>query len=558
MKISSIPQLYRDLNRSIAIIGVLSRYGLADWIQRLDLDFAKGLFKDQQGNRLADLSLETRVRMALMELGPTFIKFGQILSTRPDLVGPRMANELTALQEDAPADPPHVVRATMLAELGRPLEMFFAQFSDVPIASASIGQVHEAVLLDGRDVVVKVQHDRIRQRVHVDLEILAGMAELAAGVPELQPYRPRETVAEFQRSLLRELDFGREERNLQEFGRNFAEDTTVKFPAPISELCTPRVLTMQRLRGIKLGQVGQLQQAGYDLQDLARRGAEAFLKMIFEHGFYHADPHAGNLLVLDGGVIGILDCGMVGRVDEPLREQIEELLLAIYGRDPGQLKDVVMRIGQVPSGVDTASLQYDLSEFVSHYVNVPLDRLDLSTLLNEMTELLRQYHILLPPALSMLVKSLIMLEGTGRLLHPRLSLTEMAAPFQKRLLWQRFSPARQIKRFMHIAREWERLGTRLPRQITDLLDQAQAGRVEVHLEHHGLEPSVNRLVIGLYASALFVGGALMMSFEAGPLFLRTSVLGLLAIVTSGVLGFRVFWAIRRSGQLNRQSSPDDR
>lgn len=558
MKISSIPQLYRDLNRSVAIVGVLSKYGLADWIQRLELDFAKGLFKDRDGNRLADLSLETRIRMALVELGPTFIKFGQILSTRPDLIGPHLANELTALQEDTPADPAEVVRKILEDELGQSLGVYFEEFCDTPMASASIGQVHEARLTDGRNVVVKVQHDKIQERIRVDLDILAGMAELAEAVDELRPYRPRETVAEFQRCLLRELDFGREERNLIEFANNFKGDPQVHFPAPISELCTGRILTMERLRGIRLGRIAELEKAGYDLQEIAKRGAEVFLKMIFEHGFYHADPHAGNLMVLDGGVIGVLDCGMVGRVDEPLREQIEELLLAIYARDAVQLRDVVMRIGQVPHSVDTTALQYDLAEFVSHYVNVPLERLDLSKLLTEMTELLRQYHILLPPPLAMLVKSLIMLEGTGRMLHPRLSLTEMVSPFQQKLLWQRFSPSRQFKKLYHTAREWERLATRLPRQIGDLLDQAQAGRVEVHLEHHGLEPAVNRLVMGLFASAIFVGGSLMTTRDVPPLLFGHSILGIAALMTSIVLGFRVFWAIRRSGRLDRQASPPRR
>src|SRR4051794_15462541 len=221
MKISTIPQLYRNVNRWGEFLSILSKYGLADGISRLDLDFAKGFFKDRGGEALARQTPETRIRLALVELGPTFIKLGQILSTRPDLVGVQLAAELTHLQSEVRADSPEVIRATIESELGESVELLFADFEDTPIASASIGQVHRARLLTGERVAVKVQHRGIEETIRVDLEILAGFAQLAERVPEFACYQPCSTAAEFQRILRRELDFGREERNMQQFSHDF-------------------------------------------------------------------------------------------------------------------------------------------------------------------------------------------------------------------------------------------------------------------------------------------------------------------------------------------------
>src|SRR5262245_40992367 len=365
MKLSTIPQLARHANRLREVVTILSKYGLADWISRHEYEFAKGLFKARDGAVLVDGTTETRIRRALTDLGTTFIKVGQILSTRPDLAGPALAAELSSLQCDAPADPPATVRSTVEAELGGPLEDRFADFDVKPLASASIGQVHKARLKDGQPVVVKVQHRGIENKIRTDLEIFLGMAELAEHVPDWRRYRPRATAQEFQRTLLRELDFCREERHLQQFASNFANDKTVRFPAPYPELSTSRVLTMELLEGIKLVEPDRLKAAGHDLEQIARRGAQVYLEMIFRDGYYHADPHPGNILVLADGAIGMLDCGMVGRLDERMRDQIEEMLLAIVGGDPARLTAIITRIGLVPPELDHAGLGNDVADFLS-------------------------------------------------------------------------------------------------------------------------------------------------------------------------------------------------
>ena len=552
MKITSIPQIYRHVNRWREILSILSKYGLADWLSHVDIELAKNLLKNQQGEALARQSRERRIRLALVELGPTFIKLGQILSTRADLVGRELADELSHLQDNAPADDPAVIRAIISTELGKSVDDLFEQFDEVPLASASIGQVHQARLKTGERVAVKVQHAGIERKVEIDLEVMAGLAQLAERLPDMAVYRPRSTVAEFQRILRRELDFEREERNMLEFGRQFAGDATVRIPAPFPELCSRRVLTMDLLEGVKVSNTTRLREAGFDLQEVAQRGADMYLKMIFDHGFYHADPHPGNLMILPGNVLGLLDFGMVGRLDDQLREDFEGMLLAIVGRDATQLTTIIARMGQTPPDLDFAGLSLDVAEFVSHYGNQPADQLNLGEMLNEMTDMIRRHQIMLPSRVALLLKVFVMLEGTSRLLHPKFSLLEVMRPHQKKMFLRRVSPARQLKKMRRIYFDLEHLIEVLPRRVLDIMQQFESGKLDVHLDHRGLEPSVNRLVLGMLSSAIFLGSALLLSHKVAAPLWDISIPGTLGCMVSVAMGLRVLWAIRKSGNLDRR------
>jgi ubiquinone biosynthesis protein len=551
MKISTIPHVYRNVNRWGEILAILSKYGLAGWISRFDLTMVKGFLKNRDGEALAHLGRETRIRLALEELGPTFIKLGQILSTRPDQIGMALALELQKLQTSVPHDDPQIVRQMVEAELGKPLEELFEDFDSTPLASASIGQVHRARLHAGDDVAVKVQHAGIRRRMEVDLDILTGLAQLADRIPELRPYRPRAMVAEFRRVVRRELDFAREARNLQQFARNFAGNKHVRIPRLYPQFSTTRVLTMEWLDGAKLSDALVRQSGAVDAREVTRHGAEMYLEMIFHHGFYHGDPHPGNLILLPDGAIGLLDCGMVGRLDEQLREDIEDMLAAIVMQDSQQLTSLVMRLGAVPPGLDEPALSVDLSEFVSHYANQPVDSFDLAGALNEMVEIIQRYHIALPSSMAMLIKVLVMLEGTARLLEPSFSLMELIEPYQKKMLRRRLSPARQMRKMRRIYSEVEQLAEVLPRRLREILQQVETGKFDVHLDHRGLEPSVNRLVLGMLASALFLGSSLLISQTVWPLW-NVSVPGTLGAILSAFLGWRLLRAIGKSGRLDRR------
>jgi len=552
MKISSIPQLYRNLNRWGEILSVLSKYGLANWIGRLGPEFAKDVLKAPGGAAIARQSWETRIRLALVELGPTFIKLGQILSTRPDLVGITLAEELQQLQADVPADPPETVRQLIESELGRPVDEVFAEFEDEATASASIGQVHRAVLRSGEPVVVKVLHAKIERKVEVDLEILAGLALLAQRLPEFRNYRPRATASEFQRAMRRELDLARELRNMRLFAHQFRDNPNVHIPRPYPEFSTSRVLTMERIEGVKLSETQRIEADGYDREAVARHGAEIYLEMIFGHGFYHADPHPGNVVLINGDVIGLLDFGMVGRIDETMQETMCEMLVAIGNQDAEHLATLITRIATTPPELDRSTFALDVADFVGHYATQSLEDFDLSGALGEMTEMIRRHNIMLPAAVAMLIKVLITLEGTSRLLTPTFSLVEVMAPYQKKLLWRQLSPARRLRKLRRLMRELEHLAEVLPRGIVDILDQIETGRFDVHLDHRGLEPSINRLVLGMLASALFLGASLMLSRGVPPMVGSLSLPGTVSAIVSIALGFRLWWAINKSGHLDRR------
>ena len=426
MILASITRLDRNARRLNEILSVLGRYGLADWFGNLPYDWIQKRLVAFDGQRLGGLTKEARIRLALIELGTTFIKLGQMLSTREDLVGPTFAAELKQLQDRTPPDPPEVVRQTVAAELGKPPEEVFQEFEAAAFASASIAQVHRARLPDGRRVIVKVQHAGIEGKVNCDLDLMMGLAEvLQKHVPQLRSYRPVATTRELRRSLLCELDFTSERRNLETFTRNFAEAKTVHFPTVYPELCGRRVLTMELLEGILVTNYEELHASGIDLNEVALRAADMYLEMMFRDGFYHADPHAGNFILLPGGVVGVLDFGMVGRMDEQLRDHIDTLLLAVSRGDSELLTEWTLNLGRRLTDTDRAGLQSEVSDFATELVGQSIGEMDISGAIERMTGIIRRYGLVMPPSVSLLLKTVVMLEGTARQLDPSFSLAEV-------------------------------------------------------------------------------------------------------------------------------------
>ncbi|QDU23211.1 ABC1 kinase family protein [Urbifossiella limnaea] len=556
LDLASIPQLARNLSRVVEIVRTLTKYGLADVVLRLDPGFVRRWAARTEIVRLSQLTFEARVRLVLTELGTTFIKFGQVLSTRRDVVGSALADELSELQGNVPADPFEATRDLIEQELGRPVPEVFPHFEPVPLASASIGQVHRATLHDGRAVVVKVQHPGIVRRVENDLSILAELAELAVRfLPELRPYRPVAVVAEFKRVLLRELDFRRELRNLQLFRQAFEKDAGVAVPEPYPAFSTGRVLTMEYLEGVPFTRLEKVRSAGGDLHDLAARGAHVFLAMIFRDGIFHADPHPGNLLYLPAtpdhprGRIGLLDVGMVGRVDAKLRDRIERGVTAAVNHDAATLTDLIVEVADVPPKLDADALEAEVAEQLAYYWGMPLDQFQLGTALNDLTDAVRRYHVLLPAPLAMLLRVLIILEGTGRRLSPKFNLVGLLEPYARSLVMKKLSPKRVVRQLFSDLREWEQLVRGLPREVSGLFRRLNNQQLAVQLDHRHLDPSVNRLVFGMMVSALFLGSAVIWAAKAPPLLWDLPVFGMLGCATATMFGLRLFRAIQRSGRL---------
>lgn len=551
MKIDAIARLERHAKRLGEIAAVLGKYGLADMFGGFDYPWLNNRLRSADGQMLASVPTAAKVRLALTELGTTGIKLGQMLSTRADLIGPELTAELAELQANVPAEPAETARQILQTDLGRPVEELFAEFEDTPLAAASIAQVHCARLHSGERVVVKVRRSGIEGKVATDLEIVQALAELLEKhSPSLRPYQPVAVVRQFRRTLLREMDFTYEKRNLEEFARHFAAEPDVHIPTVYPDLCSHQIITMERLNGVPGNDIAALRVSGEDLTEFARRGANMYLEMVFRDGFYHADPHPGNLVLMPGSVVGVIDCGQVGRIDDELRDEVEALLLAIVENDSGQVTEQVLRLGAVPADFPRERLRADLDDFMADYVGHPLRDINVGSALSSLIEIVRRYHITLPPPLAVLLKTLIVLEGTSRRFSPDLSLAELMQPFCQRMVMRRLSPSRLLRRARKTYRDWDRLITLLPRDLADLLARFRDGTLTVHLDHRHLDPIVNRLVLGVLTAAIFLGSSQLWSNQAQPVLFGVSIFGAFGYVVSLFLGWRLLRAIRKSGNIN--------
>ena len=540
----------RQGKRLVEIVRILRRYRVGDWFEGIAALRMPQALTRSEIREMRDRPLAERLRLALTEMGTTYIKLGQILSTRADLVGFEIADELRKLQSDTPADPPEVVQQIIIDELGEAPESLFSVFEPEAFSSASIGQVHRATLKDGQEVVVKVQHDGIQEKVRIDLEILMTLAKLLQEyVTEARAYQPVATANEFRRTLLRELDFTSERRNIEQFIRNFKEDSTVHVPAFYRDFCSRRVLTMEMLRGISGTKLDKIQSSGVPLDDFAKTAATVFLNMILRDGFYHADPHPGNFMLLEDGVLGLLDCGMVGRIDESTRELFEDLLILMLQCDSEGLADLLLRAGSAPEDVDRIAFRADLSELLIEYGMQELGELDLGGALEQITGIVRRYHVLMPTSVSLLLKTLVMLEGTSRLLSPSFSLAELLEPFKDQLIRQRMDPRRWMRWLQRSARDIDRLARKGPRNLADILEGLQSGRLKIRHEHERFEVIADRVITGILAASLFLGSALLMSQGFQPLVWGISLIGSLGYLCAVIIMGKLLWSqIKRSQQ----------
>jgi len=562
--ITALPQIYRNIRRSTEIATILSKYGFTELIRVLRLDsLIPGWRSASSGELVERERFEVRFRRALLELGPTFIKLGQFLSTRPDVVGVELAAELQSLQSHVDADEFTVVREIVEKELGRSLEELFLEFDPIAIASGSIGQAHVAKMLDGQEVIVKVQHPGIETQITTDMEILTGLAQWAEQIAELKNYQPTMLISQWSRVIKAELNFRREQQRLDQFIRMMAKEKGLKIPRPFPSHSSSRVLTMERIIGRSIQSLKQVPAPELDLAEIARCGAELYLKMIFRHGLYHADPHGGNVLIMPDGRIGLIDFGMVGRISPALRENIEELLLAVVNQDVEMLGLLIRHMGSVPPQANLSELDGDLADFVSQYTTQSLDKFDVSGALNDIVTLIRQHQIILPPEMAMLIKTLVSLEGTGRQLNPKFNLMEILAPLRRSMLLDRLSPKRTIRRLRRLVIEIEHMMDRLPERLANILKMIQDGEINVQINHHRLGPNINRLVMGMMTSAMFLGSSVLLSMKAPPLLFRepgplgfheTSLLGLSGLILSLILGLRILWSIRVSGHMDNEDA----
>ncbi|MGO8946117.1 MAG: ABC1 kinase family protein [Ktedonobacterales bacterium] len=459
------------------------------------------------------------VRLAIEELGPTFIKLGQILSTRGDLLPAEYLAELAKLQDSAPPVPAEAVRQILQEELGRPVDEVFASFDMDPLASASIGQAHAATLMDGTPVVVKLRRPGVVEQVDEDLRILVDLAVTAERHWSAARYYDLLAIAqEFAQTLRAELDYLQEGRNVERFAENFSGDPSVHIPRVYWETTTSRMLTLERIYGIKISDVDALENADLDRRAIAEHATRILLTMILDYGFFHADPHPGNVFVEPDGRIALIDFGMVGEVDVSTQGFLIRLLLAIASRDGGRLADVVLDISRSRVYVDRNALRRDMQRMLARYCDLPLGDVRLSVMLGELLTILRWHHLRLPPDLALLVKTLGMSEGLGVQLDPRFNLMEVYVPYAKDLMRRRFSSRQWAGQFMLAGIDAMELALGLPQQLQHVLGDIERGGFEVNVQPQSFESYLqrmelltNRLVLAILAAAFTVGFTMLVA-----------------------------------------------
>ena len=536
--------LARHRQRLGEIMTVLARYGLADWADR------EGIAGVKLARRLADpaltrLSPGERMRGAAVELGTTFIKFGQMLSVRPDVVGTEVASELEKLQSSVPPDPPEAARRLVTEGLGRPLDEVFSTFEADAMGSGSVAQVHAATLRDGTDVVVKVMHAGMERRVAEDLELMRALAQhLEQQDPDLARYRPTTIVSEFDKMMRGAIDLGQESTNLQRFRVNFADEHDVVIPAPYPELSSRRVLTMRRLVGPPFADRAAVEAAGWDVEALVRRATQSYLEMIFRDSLFHADPHPGNFLLLDGRRLGILDFGDVGYVSASRRAQLEDLVIAVGTRDVDSLIDTILEMTAPPPDVDVAQVRADIDIWLNRYFLGGVGHLDVAAILISWSEMMHEHRLMLPADLAVLLRVLLQLQGLGRAVGSEARVGELLTPYLQQMMAARFDPQRIARRAVRTARAWDHLVQTLPEQIASSLERLRSGQVGVEFRVRDVDGAVDRVVDGLLASASLLAAAQLIARKAGPTIGGVSVPGL-GVVALGASAWARVTARRR-------------
>ncbi len=476
--------------------------------------------------RIERLSLPERARRTLEELGPTYIKLGQVFSTRPDLVPPEYIAQLSRLLDKATPVPPQEVRAQLEAELGAAVEDVFAEFTWEPIAAASIGQVHRAVLQDGQRVVVKVQRPGVDRIVEADLDILLRQIRFVEGRSSaFREYHLSELLLEFARALREELDYTIEGRNADRLRKNLADDPRAWVPRIHWAHTTHRVITMEDLGGTKVSEVERLRAEGRDLQAVANLIVELYLKQVFEDGFFHGDPHPANILVC-GERIGFVDFGMVGHLSQVSKANLRDLLWALVAQDVEEMIYTIRRMGAISGQSDVRGLSRDLERLLWRYYGLVLEEVPISEFLGEVLATALRHRVRLPAEMAVLARTVLVLEGVAQSLDPSFQLVDAAQPFVAAIARERFSPAHLAKQGLRTLRQVERLAQDMPPRLSSITAQIEEGRLTVGLDVRRLERILakldvlaNRLAFSIVVAALIVGSALViMGGERAAMF----------------------------------------
>ena len=560
-KIGVIGRTYRHLNRYRQILAILFKHGFDDLLERLKVDqyIAAGLqaISKEPTSPAGKLSRPQRLRMAFEELGPTYIKLGQVLSTRPDLIPAKFVYELAKLQDEVSPFPFSEVKAVVEAEFGRAPEAVFDELEEQALASASIGQVHKARLKSGEAVAVKFQRPGIRKVIEVDLEIMLHLATLAERhIKEFEIHRPVKIVEEFARTLEKEIDYHIEATNMERIARQFLDVAHIYIPAVFSEMTTTRVLTTELVDGIKISKIEKLEAAGLDKKLITARTVELVLKQAFDNGFFHADPHPGNIFVLPDNVICLVDFGMVGIVDRRTREEFVDLIDSVVHQHEAKAAQVLLNLTEWDEQPDIRALEREVADFMGRHLYKPLKDMEIGKLLQDLIELTIRFHLRIPPNIFLMIKALSAVEGVGRMLDPEFDLIAHAEPFIKRVKLERFAPQRITSDVFDVMSRLLQFLQQFPKDLLDLTGIIRQQKLSLQLEHKGLETMLatqdqtsNRMSFAIIIAALIIGSALIVISEIPPLVYGISLIGIIGYLVAAVMGIWLLVAIIKKGRL---------
>lgn len=547
-----------DAGRLQALAAILVRYGFGGLLRRLGLEQALAragrVLPLGHLPELAALPIHVRARRALEDMGPCFVKLGQVMATRVDLFPPEWISEFSRLQNAVPAVPFEAIRQEMQEALDTAPEDAFLSIDPSPLAAASIAQVHRARLHDGRDVVIKVRRPGIRPVIEADLRLLQYfVGRIERKFPGLKRFHPSGMVRQFQASLARELDLAAECRNAERIAASFADDPRIMVPIVHWSCTNERMNVQDYVDGIPVADLTDLLEAGVDPRQVARTGAQLVLKMMLEDGFFHADPHPGNVFVMRDGRIAVIDFGMVGRLSHARRLEVVNLLHGLVERDSGRVTEILLAwTGRFD--VDEELLGSDIDAFIDRYHGLPLGELNLSAMLLEVATLLRAHRLALPADLALVIKVCLTLEGLGRTLDPAFDMAREAQPFLRRAVAHEVAPRAVARRGVRAMADVAAVLATMPADLRRLQRSLRGGAPRLHMQveeirdfSRDVSHAANRLAASLVIAALVVGSSITMTVEGGPRVLGLPMFGLLGFVGASLGGIWLLWSIFRSG-----------
>ena len=533
----------RDLGRLREIAAVLARHGFGEFLQRTGL----GSLVTGRRSESAETTLGERVRRVLEDLGPSFIKLGQLLSTRADLLPVDIITELKRLQDNVPPLPFSEMQLAIEAELGAPIATLYSQFESEPLASASIGQVYRAELQTEAEpvaVVVKAQRPNVARTIDRDIELLYVLARaFERSIPEARAYTPVGLVAEFDRAIRAELDFAQEADNAERFTENFAALNTVRFPKVYRELSSHKAITLEYFAGLG---VFEAVQQGARAELIAKRAVQVIIKMIFEHGFFHADPHPGNILILgtpDDPVLGLIDLGLVGRLSPRLRDRLIDLLIAAGSRDSRVIADALYAIGRPTKKIDRVAFEGDVARLSDKYLGRKLEDVAFADLIRDLTSATLKYGLEMPTELLMVGKAMMTVEGIARQIYPALDIVAEVRPYFAEIVGYRYSPERLASDLLHVVARFTNAASEFPARADDILEDLRHGRMSAVVRQPTLATAADRLgrrvLHALVAASLVLGGSNLWAHERAREGVALLALGLSwALVSSLLIGWR--------------------